>query len=49
MIKLARELGHEKHIQPVGHLKNRGLNYVWSKTARASLTNKFICFHNNLE
>lgn len=28
MIKLARELGHEKHIQPVGHLKNRGLNYV---------------------
>lgn len=29
VIKLTRQLGHEQHIQPVGHFKNRGLNYVW--------------------
>jgi hypothetical protein len=28
MLKLAREMGHHHHIQPVGHFKNRGLNYV---------------------
>lgn len=28
VISAAREMGLEKHIQPVGHHKNRGLNYV---------------------
>ena len=31
IINLARESGHEKHIQPVGHFKNRGLNFVWNQ------------------
>lgn len=28
IIETARNLGHEKHIQPVGHVKVRHLNYV---------------------
>lgn len=28
VLGLARELGHQKHIQPIGHFKNRGLNYI---------------------
>ena len=28
VIRLARELGHGSRVQPVGHFKNRGLNYV---------------------
>lgn len=28
VLSLARELGHNRHIQPIGHHKNRGLNYV---------------------
>ena len=28
VLSLARELGHNRHLQPIGHHKNRGLNYV---------------------
>ncbi|HVW99076.1 MAG TPA: hypothetical protein VHA52_01335 [Candidatus Babeliaceae bacterium] len=28
VINATRRLGLEKHIQPIGHYKNRGLNYV---------------------
>lgn len=28
VLQLARELGHNRHIQPIGHHKNRGLNFV---------------------
>lgn len=28
VIHLARESGHDKHVQPIGHFKNRSLNYV---------------------
>lgn len=24
----ARAMGHDKHVQPFGHFKNRGINYV---------------------
>ena len=28
VLKLARQSGHGSHAQPVGHFKNRGLNYI---------------------
>lgn len=37
VIQTTRSLGYNKHVQPVGHLKKRGLNFAWEGN------NKYVC------
>lgn len=34
VLKLTRSFGQDKHVQPVGHFKNRGINYIWETERR---------------